>query len=245
VTETSNAIIQVSAECMSKLNGHKCFMFATHKTSWGNTFCSDHYNKLKVLIARNESPDYNWHVCSKTGCRRKSYNTVHNVVYPGNEEWLCEKHWRKARMTDMVQEKAGGWTLCNICHTPLDLLDGFARDAEGNYIARNVHDIEEPVTCYQVIPAVVQLEQIPPCLLEGGFGVGENWHTLKHKEFLVCTKCWDKLGVTPTTIGCGHTIENSSLCGKAAIQHFEKDGTSYWFCEDHWQDQPEPSLDEL
>jgi hypothetical protein len=68
-------------------------------------------------------------------------------------------------MTDMVQEKTGGWTICNICHEPLELLDGFATNAEGKFIASSVDKIEEPVTCYLVTPAVVQLEQIPPCFL--------------------------------------------------------------------------------
>jgi hypothetical protein len=230
--------IKVPAECMAKLDGHKCFMSATHKTTWGSTFCDRHYDKLKELIARNESPDYNWRVCTKTGCRRQSYNHVPNVAFPGNEEWLCERHWRAARMTDMVQEKPGGWTLCNICHAPLDLLDGFAQDAEGNYIAPNVHKIEEPVTCYLVTPAVVQLDQIPPCFLAGGFGVGENWHKLEHKQFLICAKCWEKLGVVPCAVACSHQNGNSP-CRKPGIQHIEKDGISSWFCEEHWQDQPE------
>jgi hypothetical protein len=211
-------------------------MPATHETFWGSTFCDDCYERLKDLITRNESPDYDWHICAMPGCGRQSCNTIHNVAYPNNEEWLCEKHWRQARMTTMVQEETGGWSLCNFCHAPLDLLDGSAEDAAGKRFARNVQNIDEPVTCYLVTPAVVQVEQIPPI-----GGAGENWHRLEHKQFLLCSRCWDKLEISPGTIGCGHQ-DGDSRCGKPAIQHIEENGISRWHCLEHWQDQPEVDL---
>lgn len=138
---TSNPIIQTKAECPAKQGQHKCRMPATHKASWGSTFCDDCYDKLKDLITRNESPEYDWHICARPGCGRRSHNTTHNVAYPRNEVWLCEKLWRNARLTTMVQEETGGWSLCNFCHAPLDLLVCFAKDAGGKYILPYVHDM--------------------------------------------------------------------------------------------------------
>jgi hypothetical protein len=226
--------IFVPALCGYETKGHACLMPATYETKWSTTLCDIHYEDLKELIERNEAPAYDWHVCSESGCGRGSFNTVYNIAYPDSERWLCERHWRKARMVNMVQEQTGGWTLCNLCHQPLDLLDGFAKDARGSFIARNVHEIEEPVTCYLVTPAVVQLEQIPPCFLEGCFGVGENWHKLHHTQFVICGKCFDTFAVTPTTITCNHND-----CRMPAIQHVKGDGGDSWWCEEHWQDQPE------
>lgn len=56
------------------------------------------------------------------------------------------------------------------------------------------NDGNRPV-CFEVIPYYVEVQQIPPCAIGGGFGVGENWHKQKSKTFVVCSGCWRKLGL--------------------------------------------------
>ena len=102
-------------------------------------------------------------LCTVDGCTARRYNTVEDRTNPNGEKWLCGAHWRAVTQTDMVQEKQGGETLCNICHHPIPAIQW----ADEAYKSQLSDPLNRP-TCYQITPAFVRREQVPLGLVDPG-----------------------------------------------------------------------------
>ena len=203
------------------------------------------------MLINDETNLCGTNLCTVDGCTARAYNTIEDKTNPNGEEWLCRAHWCAAKQKDMVQEKQGGETLCNICHHPIPaILWG-----DATYKSQLSDPLNHP-TCYQVTPAFVRWEQVPLGIVNPGLArtcvsgelVGaQNWGHQRSKTFVVCAPCFTKLGVQPTTIDCeaiiSHDLASPATCGRRAVLDIQDEaGQTHWYCENH---DPDPDLNEL
>lgn len=121
---------------------------------------------------------------------------------------------------DLVQKQWCGsyWeTLCNVCHRPIESASSSLDTANGDIFMDSAN---EPV-CFEIVPCYMEIQQVPPCDVGGGFAIAERWHKQREKVFVVCARCWKRIGIQPSQVPAG--LKHSYVSGDVAPDIVVKD----------------------